>query len=504
MLLLFWILKDVLRVIPKEKSKYAIVNKINDLFPDDEAKVFLVICFLSFLTRFFAIHFPRGIVWDETHFGKFAGYYIKGTFYFDVHPPLAKMLIFFAGWTTGYDGNFEFKQPGVPYGDVRYLGMRCMCAFFGAAVPPLSFMTVRGMGFSVSASALSACFCLFDVGSLCLAKYILLDPFLMFFIQLSVFCTVMFFSVRRRPFKREWWLWMAACGVSLGLTLSVKWVGLFVILFVGATTVMDLWDLLGDLKLSNKTLVKHFFARVACLIVLPLVVYTFTFVVHFALLPNAGPGDGFMSSAFQTRLRGNELNGASAPTQVAYGSIVSLKSQRIGGALLHSHEHLYPEEIGPRQQQITCYAHKDDNNYFIFMKKDSEYDENAPVEYVKNGDVVRLRHKNTQRHLHSHREKAPLTKNHFQVSGYGDKNIGDSNDYWIIDFANGGENETLSVLSTSFRLIHQNVKCALYTHGENLPKWGYEQNEVTCNPEASKSISNNLWNIEHHENSRCK
>lgn len=39
-------------------------------------------------------------------------------------------------------------------------------------------------------------------------------------------------------------------------------------------------------------------------------------------------------------------------TDVAYGSLITLKQRRTGGAYLHSHSHLYPEEHPPRQQQV--------------------------------------------------------------------------------------------------------------------------------------------------------
>ena len=49
---------------------------------------------------------------DEVHFGKFAGRYIKTQYFVDVHPPLAKLLITLAGWIFGYDGKFDFKEIG--------------------------------------------------------------------------------------------------------------------------------------------------------------------------------------------------------------------------------------------------------------------------------------------------------------------------------------------------------------------------------------------------------
>lgn len=51
-----------------------------------------------------------------------------------------------------------------------------------------------------------------------------------------------------KAFSVSWWFWLIATGLGLGATVSVKWVGLFTIAWVGTLTVLQLWVLLGDAK----------------------------------------------------------------------------------------------------------------------------------------------------------------------------------------------------------------------------------------------------------------
>ena len=107
-------------------------------------------------TRFHKIGHAGTVVWDEAHFGKFGSHYLKREFYFDVHPPLGKMLVGAAGLLAGYDGGFEFKS-GEPYPDaVPYVAMRVMMAMFGVAMVPLGWYTAVELGMSWRACHLVA------------------------------------------------------------------------------------------------------------------------------------------------------------------------------------------------------------------------------------------------------------------------------------------------------------------------------------------------------------
>ncbi|NXY90131.1 POMT2 transferase, partial [Alcedo cyanopectus] len=247
--------------------------------------------------------------WDETHFGKMGSYYINRTFFFDVHPPLGKMLIGLAGYLSGYDGTFPFLKPGDRYEHHNYLGMR------GVSLSRLLSSWHRDLKYLSSFLNLSDTVVhpFADTGCITLSQYILLDPILMFFLMGAVLSMVKCNSCADRPFSASWWFWLSLTGVNLAGAMGVKFVGLFVVLLVGLNTIYDLWDLLGNLSLSLVMFGKHLLARVLCLILLPLALYTAVFAVHFAVLNKSGPGDGFFSSAFQSQLIGNNLHNVSIP-----------------------------------------------------------------------------------------------------------------------------------------------------------------------------------------------
>lgn len=86
------------------------------------------------------------------------------------------------------------------------------------------------------------------MGLLTLTQYILLDPILLCFMMGSVMGGIKISANNDKAFTPKWWFWLIFTGVMLACCISVKFVGLFVVLWVGFRTVADLWNVLGDLS----------------------------------------------------------------------------------------------------------------------------------------------------------------------------------------------------------------------------------------------------------------
>ncbi|RKP12137.1 glycosyltransferase family 39 protein [Piptocephalis cylindrospora] len=478
---------------------------------EDQKDTALVLLFtvLSCWTRFRHLADSNRVVWDEAHFGKFGSYYLKHEFYHDVHPPLGKMLVALGGFLSGYRGQFDFKSGTTYPEDVNYHGMRIFCAIFGMIIVPLAYMSAINLGFPRRAAILAATMILLDNALLTISRFILLDSFLLGFTALTFFTLTCFHNERRDPFTLEWWLWLSLTGISLGLVSSVKWVGFFAVALVGLYTLDELYQMFGNLRMPKITYAYHWIARIVCLIVIPVIIYLFCFWIHFALLTRSGTGDAQMSSLFQANLRGSNL--VENPLKLAYGSTVTFKNYAYGGGLLHSHVQTYPE--GSKQQQVTCYHHKDNNNEMVIAHTRNHPDNNAtihhdhtlPVQYVRHGDIIRLVHKSTSRNLHSHEVDAPITKGAWEVSGYGSEAVGDVNDHWkveVVDDVTGQDTQGhIHSLTTRVRFRHVRLNCLLRSTHENLPEWGFKQAEVVCDRRPAKEAmwdTQAMWNVEYH------
>lgn len=467
---------------------------------------------LGLITRLYRIGKSPTVIWDEAHFGKFGSHYLKHEFYFDVHPPLGKMLVGLAGALSGYNGSFEFKS-GEHYPDDShyYVGMRIMLAMFGVVMVPLAWSSSGALGWNRRSRHLLALMVLCDNAWLVISRFILLDSMLLCFTFTTVHGLLMFNQHQHRPFSDKWWFWLTFTGFSIGCVASVKWVGLFAMALVGMYTVEDLWDKFGDLKMPIRTYARHWCARGLCLIVIPACVYLTSFKLHFMILSHSGPGDAQMSSLFQAHLRGNDFS--DSPLEAAFGSKVTFKNMGYGGGLLHSHVQTYPQ--GSQQQQVTCYHYKDTNNEFIITPRwedphlpAEDAVDPEPPRMLKNGDTVRLVHAQTGRNLHSHKVAAPVTKENYEISGYGNDTLGDSNDYWVVEVVDDMHlgkpkpGQVVRSLTSRIRFRHQNLNCYMRAANAVLPQWGWKQVEVSCDKENNPKDEHTYWNIESHWNDR--
>ncbi|KAI8895247.1 Dolichyl-phosphate-mannose-protein mannosyltransferase-domain-containing protein [Globomyces pollinis-pini] len=504
-------------IINTTNSNSKIVNQKNyDLYYDI---AFYTLSLIAFITRAWLIHHPGEVVFvlffinssfDEVHFGKFASFYLRNEYYFDVHPPLGKLLLAGVGAIVGYDGHFLFDKIGDNYAEhnVPYLAFRLWSCLCGAAVIPVAFLILKEMGVSLVACCFGCILLIFDTALTTQSRLILLDSMLMLFCTLAIYFWIKFYKQRYSPFSLKWWFWLAMTGVGLALVLGVKLVGLFTVATVGIATLFDLWDLLDvNRKLPMKTFINHFSARALCLIVLPMMLYLVPFYIHFALLTKSGPGDAFMSLAFQEGLIGNSKTLGS--TEIPLTSEVTI--QHMGtNFYLHSHLHRYPlhhvdGKVSSQGQQVNGYGHSDQNSVWELEPIDpSLYPDTYPetgdeLRYLRHGTLVRLKHKNTTSYLVTHDVASPLTTTNMEVTTFeGDQALERYNEtIWRIDNAEDKEGKILSK-KTSIKIINVQYNVALHTHPEQLPDWGFKMQEMNGNKKISEHSNNFLFQTVKH------
>lgn len=475
------------------KYEYLAENWLLQSAPDSE-RTYKILNYLvtaiGLIVRFWSISEPREVVFDEVHFGKFASYYLQRTYFFDVHPPLAKMMIAAVGWLVGYDGSFKFDDIGYSYDTYHapFIAYRSLSAILGILTIPVVFQTMKELNFKAITCFIAGFLIAVDNAHVTETRLILLDAMLIFSIALSIYCYVRFYkSQLKSPLSSEWYFWLYATGLALCLVISTKYVGILTYTAIGIAVIVNLWQLL-DIRagLSLRKVAKHTLNRLNGLIMFPFIVYLFWFWCHFAILNKSGPGDVFMSSEFQESLEESPM--AMETKNVNFYDIVTIRHKSTE-AFLHSHEDRYPlryedGRVSSNGQQVTGYIHDDINNQWeILPPKDSNAKKGTPV---KLDSDIRLRHVGTNTFLLAHDVASPFYPTNEEITTVSEEDAtGERYPFTLFRFQpvlSKNSGRITKTKASSFRIYHVETAVALWTHNDKvLPEWGFQQQEVNGN-----------------------
>jgi len=257
-----------------------------------EKNLLVILLALSIFTRFFIFGFPNQIVFDEFYFGNFVSRYFDGAYFFDIHPPLAKLIM--AGTAeilnNKPDTSFSFNSIGQYYSNDAYKIFRGVVGVFGVLLVLVIYGFARELFKNKWIGFLAGLLVVFDSALNVHARFIFLDSILLFFGFGSLW--LLLISFRKNGWVR--WLLFVLSGIFVACSLSTKWTGL---LFVGLFGIL----LISDIFKNKKW--KEFLLRILiCGLIIPIVYFSLQ-IVHLSLLTKNGNGAAFMSPEFQSTLQ---------------------------------------------------------------------------------------------------------------------------------------------------------------------------------------------------------
>ncbi len=242
--------------------------------------IVLLILFFIIFSHFYHLGQPAEVVFDEVHFGKFFSSYLKHEYFFDIHPPLGKLIFAATGYVSKFQPTFDFNKIGEPYPDYSFIWMRLIAAIFGILFPILIFLVLRQLKISFWIALLGMVIAGLESAFLVQSRMILMDIFLLDFGLLGF----LFYLLSENKSKYRWFkLFLSA--LFLGLAVSVKWTGLG--FFIAVLIYLLVNKGFRDLIKSG-----------IFIFIIILIVYFSLFAVHFYLIKQSIFIDAYKTTGF--------------------------------------------------------------------------------------------------------------------------------------------------------------------------------------------------------------
>ena len=108
----------------------------------------LILLSAGLLTHFAFFGHPNQTVFDEVHFGKFISDYYTHEYYFDIHPPLGKLMIASFAKVFNFKPEFSFANIGEKFPDNKYLALRFLPSLAGTLLPVIIFLLALQLKFT--------------------------------------------------------------------------------------------------------------------------------------------------------------------------------------------------------------------------------------------------------------------------------------------------------------------------------------------------------------------
>jgi hypothetical protein len=127
----------------RTKRKRKPTMELIPVFDVLDKRLLLLLCVLGFCTRFYSLGWPKSVMFDEAHFVKFVSCYFTHEYFFDIHPPLAKLLMALVGNLGIWKGNQPIERYSGDYRDDFYFYLRLVPAFCGSLLVPMIYACGR-------------------------------------------------------------------------------------------------------------------------------------------------------------------------------------------------------------------------------------------------------------------------------------------------------------------------------------------------------------------------